>query len=135
MVRYQYDRLDQDENDALSRGSLDCSGPFVGDAGREVHLRTVDDGSRIAHAIAPSPGTLHDDAGAPIPHDPRQHETSRPNQPSTDVVGWKDLPKKGQLLVITLARLSEPLTQTSLQVCMHILANNSAPPLIFSSRR
>ncbi|QBZ56958.1 hypothetical protein PoMZ_01876 [Pyricularia oryzae] len=29
-------------------------------------------------------------------------------------IGWKDLPKKHQLAVIVLARLSEPLTQTSL---------------------
>ncbi|KAK3394865.1 hypothetical protein B0H63DRAFT_60622 [Podospora didyma] len=31
-------------------------------------------------------------------------------------VSWKDLPRKDQLVVITLARLSEPLVQTSLQV-------------------
>lgn len=35
----------------------------------------------------------------------------------TDAVGWRDLPRKRQLAVITLARLSEPLVQTSLQVC------------------
>lgn len=33
-----------------------------------------------------------------------------------DHVGWRDLPQKRQLIVITLARLSEPLVQTSLQV-------------------
>lgn len=32
-------------------------------------------------------------------------------------VSWGDLPKKQQLVVLTLARLSEPLVQTSLQVC------------------
>jgi hypothetical protein len=32
------------------------------------------------------------------------------------MVGWRDLPRKDQLVVITLARLSEPLVQTSLQV-------------------
>jgi outer membrane cobalamin receptor len=31
-------------------------------------------------------------------------------------VAWKDLPQKRQLMVITAARLSEPLVQTSLQV-------------------
>jgi len=31
-------------------------------------------------------------------------------------VRWKDLPRKGQLTVLTLARLSEPLVQTSIQV-------------------
>ncbi|KAK3937409.1 MFS general substrate transporter [Diplogelasinospora grovesii] len=33
-------------------------------------------------------------------------------------VSWKDLPKKSQLVVIVLARLSEPLVQTSLQSYM-----------------
>ncbi|KAJ9141750.1 MFS general substrate transporter [Pleurostoma richardsiae] len=33
-------------------------------------------------------------------------------------IGWKDLPRKKQLVVITLTRLSEPLVQTSLQAYM-----------------
>ncbi|CAM1501091.1 Fc.00g102530.m01.CDS01 [Cosmosporella sp. VM-42] len=33
-------------------------------------------------------------------------------------VSWRDLPKKRQLVVITLARMSEPLVQTSLQTYM-----------------
>ena len=37
-----------------------------------------------------------------------QHDPKKP-------VAWKDLPRKDQLIVITLARLSEPLVQTSLQ--------------------
>ncbi|KAI1751393.1 major facilitator superfamily domain-containing protein [Xylaria castorea] len=94
MVRYRYDRLEEDENDTLSRGSLDDLGPLTDDAGRVLNLHTV--------------GT----------NAPRQPGTSWPNQPSRNVVGWKDLPKKDQLLVITLARLSEPLTQTSLQAYM-----------------
>jgi hypothetical protein len=31
-------------------------------------------------------------------------------------VAWRDLPRRDQLLILTLARLSEPLVQTSLQV-------------------
>lgn len=31
-------------------------------------------------------------------------------------IAWRDLPQKQQLVIITLARLSEPLVQTSLQV-------------------
>lgn len=37
---------------------------------------------------------------------------------SKQIVGWRDLPKKKQLFVITMARLSEPLVQTSLQSYM-----------------
>jgi hypothetical protein len=32
-------------------------------------------------------------------------------------LGWMDLPRKRQLAILTIARLSEPLVQTSLQVC------------------
>ncbi|KAK4447859.1 hypothetical protein QBC34DRAFT_120283 [Podospora aff. communis PSN243] len=40
------------------------------------------------------------------------------DKPSKDAtaVSWRDLPRKDQLIVLTLARLSEPLVQTSLQV-------------------
>ena len=31
-------------------------------------------------------------------------------------ISWRDLPRKDQLIAITLTRLSEPLVQTSLQV-------------------
>jgi hypothetical protein len=37
-------------------------------------------------------------------------------QKAGKVVRWRDLPRKGQLTVLTLARLSEPLVQTSIQV-------------------
>lgn len=33
-------------------------------------------------------------------------------------VSWKDLPRKDQLFVITMTRLSEPLVQTSIQSYM-----------------
>lgn len=35
---------------------------------------------------------------------------------SKQPVAWMDLPRKKQLVIITLARMSEPLVQTSLQV-------------------
>lgn len=43
-------------------------------------------------------------------------------------VGWRDLPRKGQLAVLTIARLSEPLVQTSLQASLavaDVLCNQS----------
>lgn len=42
-------------------------------------------------------------------------------------VSWSDLPQKKQLIVITLARLSEPLVQTSLQVHAFPLCRASSP--------
>ncbi|OAA71412.1 Major facilitator superfamily transporter [Cordyceps fumosorosea ARSEF 2679] len=38
---------------------------------------------------------------------------------SNKPVGWKDLPQKRQLAILTLSRLSEPLVQTSLQAYMY----------------
>lgn len=38
-----------------------------------------------------------------------QNESKRP-------ISWSELPRKDQLFIITMARMSEPLVQTSLQV-------------------
>lgn len=48
--------------------------------------------------------------------DLEQDGQSKKRMESTETVGWSDLPRKRQLIVLTLARLSEPLVQTSLQV-------------------
>jgi MFS family permease len=56
-----------------------------------------------------------------------------PSSSRAEQVSWAELPKKGQLAILTLARLSEPLTQTSLQSYMFYqlksfkLADGSAP--------
>lgn len=54
-----------------------------------------------------------------------QRSSSRSTTPAKDiekkpkeVIAWRDLPRKQQLLVIALTRLSEPLVQTSLQSYM-----------------
>lgn len=38
-------------------------------------------------------------------------------------VTWRSLPHRRQLIILTLARLSEPLVQTSLQVCRSYSGN------------
>lgn len=43
---------------------------------------------------------------------------SRLVKPKGKLPGWRDLPNKKQLAILTLARLSEPLTQTSLRAYM-----------------
>ncbi|KAI2640154.1 major facilitator superfamily domain-containing protein [Xylaria nigripes] len=50
--------------------------------------------------------------------DPSEGTTFTQSEKSKNVIRWRDLPRKDQLIVITLARLSEPLTQTSLQAYM-----------------
>jgi hypothetical protein len=44
-------------------------------------------------------------------------------------VTWRSLPRKGQLAILTLARLSEPLTQTSLQAYMFYQLKSFDPSL------
>ncbi|KAJ5631404.1 uncharacterized protein N7484_011504 [Penicillium longicatenatum] len=44
-------------------------------------------------------------------------------------VTWSSLPKKGQLAILTMARLSEPLTQTSLQAYMFYQLRSFDPSL------
>lgn len=54
---------------------------------------------------------LADDGEAVLPSTRTKKEDNK-----KAVVAWRDLPRKRQLVIITLARMSEPLTQTSLQV-------------------
>ncbi|OQD81335.1 hypothetical protein PENANT_c028G00847 [Penicillium antarcticum] len=53
---------------------------------------------------------------------PEQAEEEKP-------VTWSSLPKKGQLAILTFARLSEPLTQTSLQAYMFYQLKSFDPSL------
>lgn len=45
---------------------------------------------------------------------PKEGDGEQPAAGNEKPVSWRSLPRKDQLLVLTLARLSEPLTQTSL---------------------
>ena len=54
------------------------------------------------------------DAGDAGSNNGDSNQTDRTTDDSKPVT-WASLPKKGQLTILTLARLSEPLTQTSLQ--------------------
>lgn len=44
-------------------------------------------------------------------------------------VAWRDLPNKGQLFILTMTRLAEPLTQTSLQAYMFYQLKSFDPSL------
>jgi hypothetical protein len=52
-----------------------------------------------------------------------------PAQEEEKPVTWMSLPKKGQLAILTFARLSEPLTQTSLQAYMFYQLKSFDPSL------
>ena len=61
-------------------------------------------------------------ANVPQPIPPLPQTKDRP-------VSWKDLPHKGQLAILTMARLSEPLTQSSLQSYMFYQLKSFDPSL------
>ncbi|KAH7149429.1 major facilitator superfamily domain-containing protein [Dactylonectria estremocensis] len=92
-----YDRVGSDDESELSV-TLD-SREWHGEPGRDV------DHDALARLV-----TDHDE---PLPSSPVNKATSH-NGP----VAWRDLPRKQQLFVITLARMSEPLVQSSLQAYM-----------------
>ncbi|KAI3322330.1 MFS general substrate transporter [Xylariaceae sp. AK1471] len=116
MVDHRYNTLDEDEYDTLSHASLDFPRHSTGDVDLDPGLR--DESGQTATVVASRPGTLEIETGAATTNIQDHVRVRHANKPSKKVVEWKDLPRKDQLLVITLARLSEPLTQTSLQAYM-----------------
>lgn len=90
-----YDRVDSDdESDHLDNQDL-----------REWQARS---GREVDHDGPIRLATEHDE---PLPSSP---PVNKRNHNAT--VAWKELPRKDQLFIITLARMSEPLVQSSLQV-------------------
>ena len=82
-------------------------------------------------SILPRPSTiarhasfLDEDEVPPTSPSPPSKSIKRPGP-----VAWRDLPKKSQLAILTLARLSEPLTQTSLQAYMFYQLKSFNPSL------
>ncbi len=118
--------LDLDlEKDALLSDSEWADGQHVLPNGRGAALAAAD-----AEPFLGSPRDLHHGGrSTPATTDtvhPSLGKTVRKGKRS-DAVGWADLPRKKQLVVITLARLSEPLVQTSLQVCRPALNHLLSP--------
>ncbi|KAK7178810.1 MFS multidrug transporter [Paraphaeosphaeria sporulosa] len=61
------------------------------------------------NSFSPGYGTVN--ATSPPP----EQQNTEPPKHDNDSVSWSSLPQKNQLFILALARLSEPLTQTSLQ--------------------
>ncbi|KAI9754392.1 MAG: hypothetical protein M4579_004730 [Chaenotheca gracillima] len=56
-------------------------------------------------------------------------QAAPPRNKKEAAVTWSSLPRKGQLAILTIARLSEPLTQTSLQAYMFYQLRSFDPSL------
>lgn len=108
---------------------------------------TPDDGASKGGTTPPShklfnkPFTQNHSHGAAIqlspPSSPPLAPASRAQKPKNEQVTWTSLPHKGQLTILTLARLAEPITQTSLQSYLyHQLAffNPADSPSTISTR-
>ncbi|KAL2870188.1 uncharacterized protein BJX67DRAFT_344860 [Aspergillus lucknowensis] len=92
-------------------------------------VRTVihDDDSPRLRLLEPSPEISsqrlsHDSDSDSDEDDPIEAPSEKP-------VTWASLPKKGQLAILTIARLSEPLTQTSLQAYLFYQLRSFDPSL------
>ncbi|PLB54642.1 putative MFS multidrug transporter [Aspergillus steynii IBT 23096] len=79
--------------------------------------------------LAPAPDltpSRGEDSDSDSDHD---HDDADSELASEKPVTWRSLPKKGQLAILTFARLSEPLTQTSLQAYMFYQLKSFDPSL------
>ncbi|KAL4804234.1 hypothetical protein BDV18DRAFT_166077 [Aspergillus unguis] len=103
------------------------------------HDDDSDDARSAETAIKTSPPHLRLLEPAPIIEDQHVHSSrdsfgheDDPLQPPTQdekPVTWASLPNKGQLAILTIARLSEPLTQTSLQAYLFYQLRSFDPSL------
>lgn len=108
--------LDDDEDDILSSDG----------SGSEKSSLDVDPIHRDGNGqdIACGAEALDPDATLPSPGPGQGQNGAKPHR---EIVTWKDMPMKTQLVVIMLARLSEPLTQTSLQVSLDLFRGRGFP--------
>ena len=99
------------ESSAASRDFDSASVPYRG--GDSEEQPTVTKTAAVAeHQRFPS--VDEDEDGQQDDNDGSGHESNEADDDDKPVT-WSSLPNKGQLTILTFARLSEPLTQTSLQ--------------------
>lgn len=118
MVDNKYNALDEDEYDTLSRDSLDSPRHSTSDSGQDQDFRN--ERGQMTTIVSSRREVPEIDTGVATRNTRENAGAQQSSEASKEIITWKDLPKKDQLLVITLARLSEPLTQTSLQVRMFL---------------
>ena len=103
-----------------SNDSLDVDDDLDSENGEDHRLL----GQEIAHHGAPKDALPIDEQERPEHVSALTHtafttsDGSATREEKPKPVSWSALPRKDQLFILTLARLSEPLTQTSLQTYM-----------------
>lgn len=93
-----------------------------------------EDGDEEAdHLLGRDAAALNERPAAAVATHPEDEPAVAPVKEKARPISWSELPKKGQLAILTLARLSEPLTQQGLQSYMFYqlksftLPNGEAP--------
>lgn len=106
-----------------SRKGDDFDNPFFvsSDEIGEVTPRTRDETERLESSLLNNALAIDDEEHS------TGTSTSTPPPSKPRLVTWSSLPRKDQLAILTLARLSEPLTQTSLQSYMFYQLRSFSP--------
>lgn len=116
------DFADPDLSIASDDNSIDAAN-YDGDSGQRT--------PRLASLVIPSHRRFAsaDEDDSDHDHDHDDALTSNEETQEEKPVTWSSLPKKGQLAILTFARLSEPLTQTSLQAYLFYQLKSFDPSL------
>ncbi|KAF5010023.1 hypothetical protein FDECE_3802 [Fusarium decemcellulare] len=98
-----------DEQSESADNDSDHSGPHGPRSRHNEATQETDDRNKAVRQVTDPDGVLPPSpTSTPLPPEPKRNES----------VAWSDLPQKQQLFIITLARMSEPLVQSSLQAYM-----------------
>lgn len=111
--------VDHDNNKTFSDEPSDIGIPSASPTGVEMDKRNSEDEATGLRIVTSLDGMADVEArsGSPDSQGTRRKPfpVTKKQEQRQKVVAWMDLPKKKQLAVVTIARLSEPLVQTSLQ--------------------
>lgn len=86
------------------------------------------DGDGDDRVLLPSDVDVDSDTHESVIH-PSPDNTKKEEESTEKPVTWLSLPRKSQLAILTIARLSEPLTQTSLQAYIFYMLRSFDPSL------
>ncbi|RMJ26520.1 MFS multidrug transporter [Aspergillus sp. HF37] len=86
-------------------------------------------GSDNDHSESPDDTLSDNESATTVVYDGDRNNESNDDGNCEKPVTWRSLPKKSQLAILTFARLSEPLTQTSLQAYMFYQLKSFDPSL------
>ena len=111
---------------SATTGSPTVSSPIIAHTEYDVQaaLRDIDE-----HELLLNPPRIGDGearTASPLSSKSEPEESAKPKEAP---VTWMSLPRKGQLFLLMMARISEPLTQTSLQAYMYYQLKSFNPSL------